>query len=153
MARRRVCRFTFNPFDATGAELPEGADKSDTLEAASQFLLEEVLDHMSDQKSPVAGHGTFPKLSKDYAKRKRAAGGAPVPNLELFGDLKFAINVYPKGNRIVIEVAGDQGAKADGHCNLSGSSSLPLRRFIPDEGEQFKASILDGIASIIKNGG
>ena len=153
MARGRTVRFEFNPFEATGAELPEGADKADALEEAAQFLREEVLNYMGNENSPVAGHGAFPKLSKEYARRKREAGHPAVPNLEFDGDLKDAIQVYPKGNRLVIEVTGAEGAKADGHCNLSGDSSLPLRRFIPDDGEQFKRPILEGIARIIKSGG
>lgn len=153
MARGRTCRFEFDPFKATGAELPDKSDKKDALEEAAKFLREQVLEHMGAQKSPVAGYGSFPKLSKEYAKRKRAAGHSPVPNLEFDGDLKDAIKVYPKGNRLVIEVTGAEGAKADGHCNLSGDSSLPLRRFIPGDGEQFKTPILQGIGRIIKTGG
>lgn len=153
MARGRIVRYEFDVFDATGAELPEGADKADTLDEAATFLREQVIAYMGNENSPVAGHGAFPKLSKEYARRKREAGHPAVPNLEFDGDLKDSIEVYSKGNRLVIEVTGDEGAKADGHCNHSGDSTLPLRRFIPDDGEQFKRPILEGIARIIKSGG
>lgn len=153
MSRGRTCRYVFNPFEETGAELPEGADKRDTLDEAAAFLREQVLSYMGDENSPVSGYGRFPSLSKEYAARKSAQGGSPVSNLELSGSMKDAIQVYSEGNRLVIEVTGAEGAKADGHCNLSGDSSLPLRRFIPDEGETFKRPILEGIARIIKSGG
>ncbi len=153
MARRRVVRYTFNVFEATGTELPKGADKSAMLDEAASFLREAVIESMDSQNSPVAGHGAFRKLSKDYAAKKRKMGGAPVPDLELSGDLKQAIKVFATGNRLTIEVTGDQGGKADGHCNHSGASELPLRRFIPDSDETFKRPILQGLARIIKNSG
>lgn len=153
MAKARTVRFTFDPFDATGVDLPEGADKKDVLEAGAEYLLEQVLGHVSKQASPVQGHGRFPSLSKDYAAKKKAAGHPAIPNLLFDGDLMDAVRTYAKGNKIVIEVTGEQGAKADGHCNLSGDSELPLRRFIPDEGEKFKPAILNGLARIIKTGG
>ena len=153
MAKDRIVRFTFNPFDETGAELPKGADKSEALEEAASFLRENVLEYMGNQNSPVAGYRKFKGLSKKYAEKKKKDGYPAVPNLEYFGDLKDAIKVYPKGNRLVIEVTGQEGAKADGHCNHSGESQIPLRRFIPDEGVTFKSPILNGIARIIKTGG
>lgn len=153
MARNRVVRYTFNPFEATGAERPKGETKREALQEASEFLREAVIGYMDEQNSPVAGHGAFKKLSKDYAARKRKMGGSPVPDLELSGDLKDSIKVFATGNRITIEVTGDQGGKADGHCNHSGASKIPLRRFIPDSGETFKRPILDGIARIIKKSG
>lgn len=153
MARGRTVRFEFDPFQATGEPLPEGADKNEVLEAASEYLLEQVLGYVGNKTSPVAGHGSFPGLSKEYAARKKAQGLPPVPDLVLSGEMLDAVTTYAKGNRIGIEVTGDQGAKADGHCNHSGESELPLRRFIPDEGEQFKRPILDGIRRIIRSGG
>lgn len=150
MARNRTVRFSFNPFEETGITLPEGADKSDVLEAGAEFLLESVLEYMGNETSPVQGHGAFARLSKKYAEKKKADGHPPVPNLEYDGEMKDAIKSYVRGNKIVIEVTGKQGAKADGHCNHSGASDLPLRRFIPAEGETFKRPIMEGIARIIK---
>lgn len=153
MAKNRVVRYTFNPFEATGADQLKGEAKREALDEAASFLREAVIGYMDSQNSPVAGHGAFRKLSKDYAERKRKMGGSPVPDLELSGDLKQAIKVFSTGNRITIEVTGDQGGKADGHCNHSGASKIPLRRFIPDSDESFKKPILDGIARIIKKSG
>ena len=152
MGRNRIVRFTFDPFETTGTEIGNGK-KADVLDEACDYLREEVIRYMSEQKSPVAGHGSFPALSKEYAKVKKAAGHPAIPNLEFDGALKDAIKTYPKGNKLVIEVTGSEGAKADGHCNHSGDSDLPLRRFIPADGEKFKRPIIEGIARIIKAGG
>lgn len=147
-----MIKFEFNPFKQLGVELPEGADKRAVLEEAAEFVREKVLEYMGNQVSPVAGHGRFPALSKDYKERKVQLGGSPVPNLELFGDLKDAIQVYVTGNRIGVKITGKEAKKADGHCNHSGDSELPLRRFVPDEGETWKKAILDGAARIIERG-
>lgn len=150
-----MIKFEFNPFKQLGVELPEGADKRDALEGAAEFLREKVIEYMGQGNSPVAGYRKFPALSKDYKREKVSQGGAPIPNLELAGDLKDAIEVYVKGNRIGLKITGKEGKKADGHCNHSGESELPLRRFVPDseEDETWKKSILQGIGRIIESGG
>lgn len=153
MAKGRTVKFEFDVFKATGEALPEDGDKESVLEGAAEFLLESVLSSVGNQRSPVAGYGAFPKLSKAYAKRKKAEGAPPVPDLVLSGEMLDSMQTYTRGNKIGIKLTGQQGAKADGHCNLSGDSTLPLRRFIPGEGEQFKADILDGIRRIIRSGG
>lgn len=44
---------------------------------------------------------------------------------------------------------GAEAAKADGHNNLSGDSTLPQRRTIPDVGQKFVEPIQDGIEKIV----
>lgn len=146
----RTVSFEFDPFELTGEELPEGAKAKDVLEDVAQYVLEETLSHVGEEKSPVAGHGAFKKLSKAYASKKRADGHPPVPNLLFTGDMLDALKTKRRGNKVIIEISGKQGDKADGHNNHSGESELPLRRFIPTEDETFKPKILDGIRRIIK---
>jgi hypothetical protein len=64
-----------------------------------------------------------------------------------------AIKTEVSGNTVTVKVTGKQGAKADGHCNHSGESRIPLRRFIPTAEETFKQPILNGIKKIIREGG
>lgn len=154
MARHRKISFEFNPFEETGATLPEGADKQQVLSDIADLVLEETISFMDNRQSPVQGHGSFPRLSKDYAKKKKAAGLPAVPNLEFEGDLKAAISASYKGNRVKISVDGGQSGKADGHCNFSGDSPLPMRRFIPnaEEDETFKRQILSKVRDLIEEG-
>lgn len=143
-------KFEFDPFELAGIEPPERAsDRREALSEISEFVLEQVLSHVGDQNSPVAGYGKFPALSKSYKEFKRSEGGTPVPNLELSGDMLNALKVKStREGTIVMQITGKQGDKADGHNNHSGDSSLPLRRFIPAEDETFKRGILEGIARI-----
>ncbi len=155
MARKVI--FEFDPFELAGVE-PNPATREEVLTEAAAFALEQTLEYMSAQNSPVAGHGKFPKLTKDYKKRKVAGGGSPVPNLLFEGDLQEAMEAtVTRQGTIKLGVPGNrgkQGDKADGHCNFSGESELPLRRFVPngDEGETFKKPIVDGIKRIVKAG-
>lgn len=132
------------------------AAKDDAIDSVKDFVLEQVLSHVGDGKSPVSGHGKFPALSKDYVKVKKEEGGTVLfgrgSNLELHGDLMDSVRVDRKGNRLILTVDEDQQPKADGHNNFSGKSQLPMRRFVPneDDGETFKASILKGIRKIVK---
>lgn len=149
----REVRFEFDPFEELGEDLPDGADRREVLEACADYIRDSVLEYVGSQNSPVSGHGSFPSLSKEYAKRKREAGHPPVPNLELSGEMLSSIRARVRGTSIVIDVAPSQADKADGHCNHSGDSDLPLRRFIPAADETFKKPIIDGIKRIIRSGG
>lgn len=147
----RKVRYDFNPFELTGVDAPEGSDKEQIREEVAQYVVEEILSYCGDRNSPVSGHGKFPALSKEYKRRKLDSGRPGVPDLEFDGDLLNAISGSSRGSNVRVEVESDQADKADGHCNFSGESDLPLRRFIPDEGETFKQPIIDGIARIIRS--
>jgi hypothetical protein len=143
--------FIFDPFEATGLTVDK-QNESDALEAARDVLLSEIISSMDSAMSPVDGHGKFQKLSKEYLKYKKSQGGSGIPDLELTGKLKDSIRVTTSGGKLKVTVTPSQQGKADGHCNFSGDSALPLRRFIPneDDGETFKKSILSEIASAIE---
>lgn len=144
-------KFEFNPFALVEAEPLPRAQKRAALSDIADFVLESVLSDVGSQRSPVAGHGAFPKLSKSYKRVKDSEGGTPIPNLELSGDMLSALEVKKKGETLVLQISGREAGKADGHNNHSGDSSLPLRRFIPTEAETFKGDILRGISRIIES--
>lgn len=150
MAVSRV-KFAFNPFETTGVKVPK-KNRDEALSAVADFVLEQVLSKVGETNSPVKGRGKFKSLSKDYRAIKRARRASPIPNLELTGAMLDALKSTPTGNRVILEIAGKQASKADGHNNHSGDSDLPLRRFIPSnaEKETFKRDILSGIRSILK---
>ena len=146
----RTVEYEFNPEDELGISLPKG-NKSEALSQIGDYILESVLKYVGDEKSPVGGHGNFPRLNKEYSKHKVSEGGSPVPNLELTGKMLSAMKVIKTSDSIILRISGKQGDKADGHNNHSGDSKLPLRRFIPDDGETFKTDILGGVRRIIES--
>lgn len=144
----RTVKFEFDPFEKSEVEL-SASDKKAALEEISFLVHAEILRNVSEGNSPVAGYGRFPRLNKEYAKSQK--GGNTLPNLELTGDMLSSLKVSPSNGKIYVRITGKQGDKADGHCNHSGESSLPLRRFIPseDDSDSFKRDINNAIDEII----
>lgn len=137
----RTVKYQFNPFDLVG-DVPK--DKRASVMREMRDVLEaEIRGHLADSTSPVSGHGKFPALSKDYKAYKQSQGRPGVPNLELWGDMLSALQVTANtsSNTITVQIRGKQGEKADGHCNHSGDSNLPLRRFIPMEDEEWNRNV------------
>ena len=113
------------------------------------FLVEQILDSVGEQQSPIKGHGKFRALSKSYKAFKQEEGSGTDPNLELTGSMLDALTFRTTGSGIELGIFGKDAPKADGHNNFSGESKLPLRRFLPDEGESFKPSIQKEVDRII----
>jgi hypothetical protein len=153
MAKQYKVTYEFDPFELTGLEKPKGVPRREILKEIRDFTVEAVVGYVNTTRSPVQGHGKFKRLTRDYKKRKVAAGGSSVPDLLLSGDMLSALKAPIKGVGIELGIKGKQGPKADGHNNHSGDSELPLRRFIPDEddGETFKKPIIDGMKKIIRS--
>ena len=146
----RKVSYQFNPYEIVGKDSPSSHKRGDAMYDMADAIKEEILGYMESANSPVKGYGRFPALSKAYKSRKSALGGSSIADLELFGDMKAALQVRPNVRRgvITVEVIGKQGDKADGHNNHSGDSSLPLRRFIPADGETFKRAITSKIRGL-----
>lgn len=141
----RTVKFEFDPFE--GKTTPK--EKRAALEEISFLVHAEILRYVASGNSPVGGYGKFEKLTKNYANSQK--GGSRLPNLELTGDMLSALEVKPRGGKIVVQITGKEGDKADGHNNHSGESKLPTRRFIPKDDEVFKRSIESSIKQIIDN--
>lgn len=142
---------TYSEIDLGLSGLPSDI-KGDIIEEAGTLLVEEVLAAMGAAKSPVSGE-SFPALSKKYKAFKQAAGGSGSPDLELYGDLKDALTFKPTDNGLLIGFFGDQAAKADGHLKFSGRPNFtPKRRFLPEEGQQFKRDIVSAVEEIVDVG-
>jgi hypothetical protein len=121
----------------------------DVKQEIGEYLVEQILAYTAESKSPVAGYGKFPSLSKKYKEKKEESGRSGVPNLDFDGDMLGALDFEVTEDGIKIGVFGDQAPKADGHNNLSGQSELPLRRFLPDAGEAFNKNIDAEIEAIL----
>lgn len=141
--------FTFDPFELTGKEKPK-KNVSKLKREMKDFIREEVLSYVGEGKSPVQNGAWQRTLSKDYKKKKSKYSSASFANMELKGDMLDALDVVESGSNLKLRVAGaKQAAKADGHNNHSGLSSLPPREFIPKEGQTFKRKIIQGLRDII----
>lgn len=130
------------------ADIPGGSRDAAKREVAD-YLREAILQDVSRGISSVDGRA-WKGLSKAYAEKKKKEVGNTKPNLELDGDMLDALDGVT--NRSGVEVGifdSEQAEKADGHCNHSGNSNLPLRRFIPDDDEKFRAGIMQEVESIL----
>jgi hypothetical protein len=113
-----------------------------------EYLVEQILSDVSDSTSPVTGK-EFKELSSEYKKVKKASGAGTSANLELSGSMLSALDFRVTSDGIKLGVFGKEALKADGHNNLSGDSTLPQRRFLPDEGQSFREEIRDGVEAIV----
>lgn len=123
-------------------------NKAAVLSEIADLVRDEILAHVSDGKSPVAGEGKFKKLNKQYADEEKQ--GDRVANLDLTGDMLDGLRVVVRKGKIEVYVDGDQG-KVEGHNQHDDSLApkLPKRRFIPDDSQTFGKSILSDIKSIV----
>ena len=144
--------YEFDPWKETNTDAPGGKDRrKDVLEEIAEYVRDEILQYVGEGNSPVSGRGRFSALSKDYRKFKKTVSSSSLPNMELYGDMLDDLEYKVVGNKIRIGwFGGEQAAKADGHNNFSGESTLPVRRSIPNakDGETFKKDILRGIKDI-----
>jgi hypothetical protein len=140
--------YEFDPEEETGITVPK-AQRREALERVAEYVKESMLSDIGEGKSPVAGEGAFPALSPAYKKVKGEKSSSVIPNLELEGDLLDSLEVEVTGSGIRAAVSDAQAPKADGHCNFSGKSKLPRRRFMPGEGQTFNRKIMAGVKAIL----
>jgi hypothetical protein len=114
--------------------------RREVLDQIGELLVEQILDAVGDQKSPVTGNA-FKPLSLEYSKRKKDEVGNTRANLDLFGDMLSSVDYKIRDEKLEIGVFGSEAPKADGHNNISGDSKIPTRRFIPAQGQDFTAEI------------
>lgn len=123
--------------------------KEEIREQVGEYLVEQILLNVGEAKSPVAGE-SFPALSKEYKDRKIELGGVGKPNMELNGPMLSSLTFKPTEDGIELGFFDEQAAKADGHLKFSGKeNNNPKRRFIPGEGQLFKAQIQKEVDRIV----
>lgn len=131
-----------------GVRLPR-AVKRDVAQVAGELILDSIKSDLDKRKSSVDG-SNFQKLNKDYAKMKRAAGLRGVPDLQLTSQMIDELDANVTGAGLLnVGVFGSSAPRADGHNNLSGKSSLPLRQSLPKEGEGFRSGIQRELQAIV----
>ena len=133
--------------------------RASVKEQVGEFLVSRIKRSVRGMSSPVAGEGWKATLSKDYAKEKRAKGGGSNANLRLSGSMMNALT-YKVGADGKVHVGikrthGPDGRpndrKAVGHNHFEAGSSVPRRRFLPDQGQDFKGAIDKGIKDIVQS--
>lgn len=113
------------------------------------FLLETILQTVRKAESPVSGE-SWPVLDKEYKTHKREEGSTPEANMELHGTMLDSLTYRETPDGIELGFFDEEAWKADGHLKFSGKeNNTPKRRFIPAEGQRFKAEIEAGIEQII----
>jgi hypothetical protein len=142
--------YEFDPFDQIGTDRPSSKKETrKALEEIAEYVKTEILQYVGEAQSPVSGGRWKQSLSPEYKKLKKEISGSAIANMELYGDMLDALEARVVGNKIKVGwFGGEQAAKADGHNNFSGESSLPTRQSIPKEGQKFKRDIMQGIKEI-----
>lgn len=123
-------------------------EKAEVLDMIGELLVEQILDYVTDEKSPVTGNA-FKPLSLEYARRKKEEVGNTRANLDLNGDMLQSLDYKVSEGKIEIGVFGSEAHKADGHNNISGDSKITTRQFIPKRGQAFDSQIKDLIKDTI----
>lgn len=124
-------------------------ERTEVKQQVGEFIVNETLRAVAEGKSPVSGE-SFKRLSKKYADEEKL--GDRTPNLELEGDMLSSLKFEKrKGDAIEVGIFSSREVpKADGHNNFSGDSSLPRRRFIPKDDQEYKRDIKSGIKRIVR---
>lgn len=132
------------------------SDQNKFKKAVGDYIVEQILEDVSQSKSPVTGR-QFVKLSKEYKQYKKKISSSPVANMELFGDMLDSLKFKSTASEIEIGIFDKkQALKADNHNKFSTESlttAVPRRPFIPnsDNGEQFRPAIRKEIDNIAKD--
>jgi hypothetical protein len=134
--------FEIPNFDEVPAEV-----RQELVDEIGEFLLDSILDYVGESKSPVAGGKFKRELSDAYKK----IAGKDNANLDLTGSMLDSLEIIPDydSGRVTIGVFDpDETPKAFNHQT---GDTLPVRQFIPNEGELLKAEILRGVGRIIED--
>ncbi len=139
---------TVSKIDLEIDELPPKIQR-EIKQEVGELIVEQVLMALGDAESLVDGE-SFPKLSKNYKKKKVSEGGSSAPDLELTGGLKDALTFRPTDDGIEVGFFGKKADHADGHLKFSGrENATPQRRFLPGEGQKFNSDLVNEINAII----
>ncbi|MGB0452596.1 MAG: hypothetical protein ACPGJV_02695 [Bacteriovoracaceae bacterium] len=125
------------------------------VKSVGEYIVKETTKYVRRGFSPVKGHGNFPILNKDYAEDEK--GGDRTPNLSLEGDMLHEYNFNNVGKYLRIGYFhGPESNQADGHNQLTKKakswarkSGMPLRRWIPDENEEYTDEIMKGVNRLL----
>lgn len=116
------------------------------VDEIGEFLLDSILDYVGESRSPVAGGKFKRELSDAYKK----ISGKDNANLDLTGSMLDSMEIIPDYDNGVVTIGIFDGDEAPKAFNHQTGDTLPVRQFIPNEGEILKAEILRGVGRIIE---
>lgn len=125
------------------------AQKKTIQQEVADYLIEQTLLSVADEKSPLSGGLWKKTLSKEYAKYKMEEVGNKQADIQFTGRTLDQLKGEPISVGVKVGVFGERAPAADGHNNLSGKSHLPTRQFIPKEGQKYKQGIEREVERII----
>lgn len=124
-----------------------------TTEAIGSAVVEKAKDMISTGMSPVRGEGRFPSYLPPYPKNLKSS--KPV-NLYLSGEMMDAFKYKKSSNNSltigIMDGGSDVKARAQRHNSeytRSDGQSI-LRKFIPQEGDEWAVSIMKLVKDIIE---
>lgn len=128
-------------------------DREKLKSEIGKYIIEQTLQDVGSEKSPVTGKG-FPGLSKEYKAYKKNVA-SPKANLELTGNMLDSYRFKKTNTGIEIGIFNSKEAqKADNHNKFSSASlktNVPARKFVPKKGrDNYRPEIRKGIAKIIQ---
>ncbi len=121
--------------------VPEN-DKEDALNVAGMLILSQIKEYLDNQNTPVS-KGSYKKgLSKEYKKRKQAAGEPGIANLQLTDAMLNDLEVDATKSTITFKL--DESTQIKKAFNHNTGDTLPQRQFMPDDtrNEKFKPKVL-----------
>lgn len=146
--------YSFDPFKGVGR--PGRGKVAAAKREIADYVLEQLLDHIGDARSPVEGGPWKADLTPEYAERKSEESSAVFANLELTGELLDSLKVKNDGKNLKITVEGGSRLRGKAEGNNIGSygkgrgNRSKARRFVPLRSEKLNREIRDGIKEIAR---
>lgn len=132
------------------------SDRRDALEEVGEYIIQSILEHVGDAKSPVEGGIYKRSLDDEYKDEKKKVSSNLTANMEASGEMLDSLE-YKVDTSGVIEFGyfdKDQAQKADNHNKFSPESKktkLPPRQHIPRKNENLKRDIMKEIHDILSS--
>lgn len=128
--------------------------RKDALEAAAEFIKEQMLSYIAEGESPVDGGKWRKELTEKYAEIKDKLSSSNFANMELSGELLDSLEFLANSRSISIVVPSDQAGKAEGNLIGSYGQDKPrpkyAREFMPyKKNQQLRDEILQGVDEIL----
>jgi hypothetical protein len=120
--------------------------RQELVDEIGEFLLDSILDYVGESKSPVAGGKFKRELSDAYKK----IAGKENANLDFTGSMLDSLEIIPDYDSGVITIGIFDPSETPKAFNHQTGDTLPVRQFIPNDGELLKAEILRGVGRIIE---
>lgn len=120
-----------------------------TVSAIGDTIVDTAKEMISEGQSPVRGHGRFARY-KDRTKYPGDLKPARPVNLNLTGEMLKGFGFKYIGNDTIQVgmISGSSDRKEVARYHNSGTDNMAMRRFIPQDGEEWAISIMREIRDV-----